>query len=265
MTQISNLTTVNDKPKWLNLNPAEEFKGLLENGEKNILLYGPPRTGKTYVVRNTVPKEESVTIQMHDGWTYEDLVLGLTPVNGDWEYRKGPLLQSILDHKKYIILEEINRTDFAQAIGDVFTLIESGYRDGRGSVVLKDGTSLTIPSDITFIFTMNTLDKSVTIIDDALFGRVASVEFPPMVEELENLLQKNEVDEDTRSKIRDIFNIINASYPMGHAFFVDYKGGDDFIAFYSARIRPVLQKHLENLRQQELSTIDEKVDQSFNQ
>jgi hypothetical protein len=110
---------------------------------------------------------------------------------------------------------------------------------------------------------MNTLDRSTEEIDDALLGRMDALEFAPRVEDLHSLLLDKGVAEDIATKIRELFALILQFYPLGHGYFAPFKPDTDPIHFYVTRLRPVLQKHLQNYRDQELATIDEKVDQLF--
>ena len=59
---------------------------LLDEGARAVLLYGPPRTGKTRAIDlytpRTDPKRE--TIQIHDGWGYDEIMVALRPdTDGD--------------------------------------------------------------------------------------------------------------------------------------------------------------------------------------
>ena len=63
--------------------------------------------------------------------------------------------------------------------GEIFSVMEEAYRGQDISIALRSGDLLTIPEDLVFLMTMNNLDKSTEDLDDALFGRIAAVEFPP--------------------------------------------------------------------------------------
>jgi 5-methylcytosine-specific restriction endonuclease McrBC GTP-binding regulatory subunit McrB len=260
------MVTITPGPEWLNVDPTNRLKELLEAGVKAILLYGPPRTSKTYSIdtlfeRNAPDRE---TIQIHTGWSYDDLMIGLRPNEDRWEYREGPLLKAIRSGKKCIVLEEINRTEFSQAIGEVFSLLEDTYRGSNHTIRLRNGENFYIPADVLILCTMNTLDRSTEDVDDAIFGRMAAVEFPPRVEDLHAMLNANNVPLDVGEKIRELFAAIQLAYPLGHGYFASFRNNTSPIEFYATRIRPVLQKHLQNYRDDDLKSIDEKVNQLFN-
>ena len=53
------------------------------------------------------------------------------------------------------------------------------------------------------------------------------------------------------------------SYRLGHGYFAGLRPGTSPLTYYRLRIRPVLQKHLQNHRDDELRAIDEKADHLF--
>ena len=114
--RVRSMVSQLDRPEWLRSNPERELRGLLESGAKAILLYGPPRTGKTRLIDSIIPRDDSErsTIQIHDGWTYDNLMEGFQPdAAGIWRWHEGPLKEAITSQKKYVILEEINRTSIS--------------------------------------------------------------------------------------------------------------------------------------------------------
>ena len=265
--RVKNMVTISEKPTWVQTAPEIQLENLMENGEKAILLYGPPRTGKTRAIDNIVGRnsEERVSIQLHEGWGYENLVLGMFPAEeaGAFEWKKGALLSAIQDGKRYIVLEEINRTNASQALGEIFSLIESAYRGEENSIALPNGEKIYVPRETVIFMTMNTIDTSTEDIDDALIGRMASVNFPPRVEDLDSILLANGVDAENAEKVKEVFNAIQSSYPLGHGYFANYKGDRDFRLYYLSRIRPVLANHFDSYKPEVLIQIDNAVDSLF--
>jgi 5-methylcytosine-specific restriction protein B len=253
-------------PQWLRIDPTEQLQRLVDSGNKAILLYGPPRTGKTRAVDVVFPRqsEDRVTIQIHDGWGYDELMISFRPnQQGEWDWSKGPLLRAIQDEKRCIVLEEINRTQATQALGEVFSLLEEKYRGPENAIQLRNGEPFFVPAETILIATMNTLDKSTEELDDALLARFAGIEYPPRVEDIISIFQSNRIPEDISTKLRELYSTIQQYYPLGHGYFAEFKPEMSPIDYYRARIRPVLQSHLKNYRDQDLANIDEKVDQLF--
>ena len=258
-----------DQPPWLRTNPEEETSRLLDGGATAVLLYGPPRTGKTRYIDMRVPRTDPsrTTIQIHDGWSYDHLIQGFIPnEHGDWVWKPGAFKKAIDDGKKFIVLEEVNRTEFSQALGEVFSLIEQAYRGPNNGITLRNGESFFIPEDVTVVMTMNTVDKSTEEVDDALLGRMASVEFPPSVTALLEMLAEHGVPEDQRTHLAQVYSAIVTIYPLGHGYFADLSGQvtpDDVLVHYKSRIRPVLLNFLGELRIEELRPVENLLDDLY--
>lgn len=265
--RVKNMVTVSEKPAWINSAPEEQLKALIEQGEKAVLLYGPPRTGKTRAIDLIFGRNnpDRCTIQLHEGWGYENLIVGLFPQSvGSFRWIDGALLRALKTGKKVIVLEEVNRTHLSQALGEVFSLIETAYRGENNAIALPNGESIYIPDDVTFFFTMNTIDTSTEDVDDALVGRMASVFFPPRIEDLNEMLSSAGVTNDTKEKIKTLFNVILQSYPLGHGYFAGITSRTDIIRYYVSRVRPVLSNHFDAFEPEILSQIDNTVDSLFN-
>ena len=258
----SMVTPSHGRPEWLTGDPADLLKDVLDSGEKAVLIYGPPRTGKTRILDVVLKGKHKEHIQIHNGWGYSELILGLKPRTSEgWEYREGPLLKAIRGRQEVVVLEEINRTDFSQAIGEIFSLIEPAYRGEEHALTLQDGSALYVPQDTLFLFTMNTLDRSTENIDDALFGRMAAVEFPPRVEVLTEMLEAAKVPR--AQQWREFFAAVQSHHPLGHGYFATLTKSVDPFVYYRTRIRPVLQKHLAGYRDDDLRMLDEKFNDLF--
>jgi len=267
--RLSGMVSDLNAPSWLRTAPDKEVNDLLNDGAKSILMYGPPRTGKTRLINSIIKDsiKDSCIIQIHDGWGYDHLIEGFKPDSeGKWQWEDGPLKIAILGKKKFIILEEINRTCFSQSLGEVFSLIEDSYRGEDHGIILRSGHRLWISSDTVFLFTMNTIDKSTEEIDDALLGRISAVEFPPRAEYLNEMMTNNRIPENFREKISQLYAEIQGIYPLGHGYFAELSAPIDnqkVIRYYKARIRPVLMNFLGELKIQELSKVDNIVDEMF--
>ena len=265
--RVKNMVTISEEPTWVQTAPETQLSNLLDAGEKAILLFGPPRTGKTRAIDSLVGRnsQDRVSIQLHEGWGYENLVLGLFPGDeaGMFDWKEGALLAAIQKKKRYIVLEEINRTNASQALGEIFSLLESAYRGESNAITLPNGEKVFIPEETIVFMTMNTIDASTEDIDDALIGRMASVYFPPRIEDLDGMLVQNNIPDQTAEKIKEVFNSVQSFYPLGHGYFAGYKADRDFKQYYLSRIRPVLSNHFNSYKPEVILQIDNVVDSLF--
>lgn len=265
--RIQTVTTIDSAPAWTKISPSKQLTSLVEAGERAVLLFGPPRTGKTRAIDELVPRDskDRETIQLHEGWGYENLILGLAPGEkpGEFRWTQGPLLQALRNRTRHIVLEEINRTRISQALGELFSLIEPAYRGNNNSITLPDGTHISIDPEVVFYFTMNNVDTSTEDVDDALMGRVASIYFGPRVEDLDAILRHKAISQDTAAAIKTVFTAIQDKYPLGHGYFAGFQPSDDFRMYYMWKIRPVLMNHFSAYEPEVVAQIDNRVDELF--
>ena len=178
--------------------------------KKQIVLYGPPGTSKTFEARRIAEAlirrsalstwgirdfleradevDEAVQRniewrQLHPGFGYEEFIRGLRLEGDETRYEPG-LLPRLVDRMNeqgerrlptVLVLDEINRTDLSRMLGEAFSLLE---RDRRGAAVPLPGANpgepeptLTVPEDLYVIGTMNEIDQSVESLDFALRRR----------------------------------------------------------------------------------------------
>jgi 5-methylcytosine-specific restriction protein B len=267
--RVSSMIPHLNLPNWLRPNAETEVKALINDGASAILLYGPPRTGKTRLIDELVDRDapERATIQLHDGWSYEHLIEGFMPdEDGAWRWKTGLLKSAIDEGKTAIVIEEINRTELTQALGEVFSLVEPAYRGKSHTLTLRSGAEFYIPEEVVFFMTMNTVDKSTEEIDDALLGRLSAVEVPPSVEILADMLAVQGVDTENRDRLSQVFAAIQDVYPLGHGYYAGLTAESspaDIRLHYKTRIRPVLSNFLGELRYDELAPIDNLMDDLF--
>lgn len=182
-----------------------------------VILYGPPGTGKTYWAEKaafdlaaisafgrlfehlTEEQRREITgdgqsnglVRMccfHPAYGYEDFLEGYRPhtIDGQvtFELRDGVFKRLCRDAAKdpdrrfYLIVDEINRGDIPRVFGELLTTLEKDKR-GKRIVLPVSQEIFSIPKNVFVIGTMNTADRSISLLDAALRRRFGFVEMMP--------------------------------------------------------------------------------------
>ncbi|WP_346798063.1 AAA family ATPase [Halomonas sp. Bachu 37] len=212
---------------------------------KNVLIYGPPGTGKSYLMKevslclggddressnNSVvidteeerrpfkegsePRIVSKWVTFHQGYSYEDFILGMRPVaveGGGFTIRPKPgvLLELVAEAQSskggLLLIDEINRGNTSKIFGEFITLMEKDKRlSPEGNIVdetvtvtlpyLSPGEVITfeksekgfkverefnLPDNIYILASMNSVDKSIAPMDTALRRRFHIINLAP--------------------------------------------------------------------------------------
>ena len=199
-----------------------------------------------------VKRGRIVFTTFHQNYGYEDFVQGLRPDTntGGISFKnvdgvlKKMAERAINDYENnyVIIIDEINRANISKVFGELITLIEDDKRWGeinQTSVTLPSGEFFAIPNNLFILGTMNSSDKSISLIDAALRRRFVFIEQKPDEKMIDDKI------------LREVFNRINSRLVndldstdllIGHSYFMN-KGEGDLIDILNHNIIPLLYEY----------------------
>lgn len=199
-----------------------------------------------------VEKGNIVFTTFHQSYGYEEFVQGLRPDASNSQIKfcivdgvfKKIAKRAMNDHKEnyVIIIDEINRGNISKIFGELITLIEEDKRWGelnQMSANLPLGGKFAVPNNLYIIGTMNSADKSISLIDTALRRRFDFVEMAPMIEIIEDLkLRKvlKALNEYLKKELRSTDLLI------GHSYFID-RTIDNLNTIMNKNIIPLLYEY----------------------
>lgn len=236
--------------------------------KRAIILYGPPGTGKTHNAKllaqkivlqqylkdtdkvrdyltqggDTIANSRIQRRQLHPRYGYEDFIAGIHLENGNTVAQKGDFLKfcetaaADPDQNYVLILDEINRVDLSQLLGEAFSALEN-----RGETIDLPigGFQLTVPRNLYVIGTMNEIDFSVENVDFALRRRFHWFFYGFDPEALKTIITEKDVNnhltdnpdldrflrnvERLNEAISDVktYPELGEQYQIGHTFFAE--------------------------------------------
>lgn len=245
----------------------------------NFILYGAPGTGKTYSTseyavgiienfdinktnmsrneitekyRHYIDKGQIVFTTFHQNYGYEEFIQGLRPDTSSNELSFkvcDGVFKSIADkalrddqNDYVIIIDEINRGNISRVFGELITLIEEDKRWGEANemyATLPYGEPFTVPNNLYIIGTMNSADKSISLVDTALRRRFNFIEKSPdldLIVDVELRKVVNALNEYIVKELR------SSDLVIGHSFFIG-KTVKDLDTIMNEQIIPLLYEY----------------------
>ena len=260
--------------------PEADLQAMLQRwqSKKNLILQGPPGTGKTWLAKRLAkalidsksPSDEQLrVVQFHPALSYEDFVRGYRPGgDGKLTLTDGVFLQVVeaarfqpdVDH--VLIIEEINRGNPAQVLGEILTLIESSKRNKEAAMELayprRVGERFYVPENLYVIGTMNVADRSLALVDLALRRRFAFVNLVPGLNAAwEQWCLAKGMDAASIAHIRSEIEALNqeisqdsalgAQFQIGHSYVTPHEAVADAQAWFAevvqSEIGPLLHEY----------------------
>lgn len=188
----------------------------------------------------------------HQSYGYEDFIQGLRPalnsdvmrfssVDGVFK-RMADTAMSDHESNYVIIIDEINRGNISKVFGELITLIEEDKRWGEAnemSVTLPSGEPFAIPNNLYIVGTMNSADKSISLIDTALRRRFDFIEIAPNAELVEDAVLRQVLKKLNAELLSELDS---TDLLVGHAYFIG-KTEADLIRIMNRNIIPLLYEY----------------------
>lgn len=265
--------------------------------KKNIIFQGVPGVGKTFCAKrlffSIIGKKDDTkikTIQFHQSYCYEDFIQGFRPdKDGKFELKNGIFYNLVKEAREEyeraerekrkaleycIVIDEINRGNLSKVFGELMMLIEGDKRKKEWAIKLtySPEEDFYIPKNLYIIGTMNTADRSLTMIDYALRRRFSFITLNPAFEnkKLENYLIDDEgIDYEFATKITQMYiqlnrfikdTFKNSNFTIGHSYFINQLDRDKLESSYNE----IVEYDIKPLLEEYFFGEEEKIDEALN-
>ena len=241
--------------------PVDEFRKSNKDRKANIIRY-----------KELIRNGQIVFTTFHQNYGYEEFIQGLRP-NTDGTTMSFKIVDGIFkviadralinkDGSRFvIIIDEINRANISKVFGELITLIEEDKRWGELNetcAMLQSGEIFTVPNNIYIIGTMNSADKSISLIDAALRRRFDFIEQKPDSALVPEGVLRKMFDNINENLVRELDS---TDLLVGHSYFMK-KTEEDLCNILNNNIIPLLYEYFYDHRKKVAKLLKEAIDKS---
>lgn len=204
----------------------------------------------------------------HQSYSYEEFVEGIKPCltqsdsapSGDVSYEiKSGIFKDIVSraisdphHSYAIFIDEISRGNVASIFGELITLIEDDKRYGAenelSATLPYSREEFVVPQNLHIIGTMNTADRSVVALDNALRRRFSFIEMMP---EPDKIQQPSGFEVDLKKLLTTINGrlekLLDRDHVIGHSYFMRIADAENSLSelqhIFANKVLPLLQEY----------------------
>lgn len=236
----------------------EEFKSKYPDRKVNLEKY-----------KCLVKSGRIVFTTFHQNYGYEEFIQGLRPdkdgetmrfttVDGVFKAIADEALKHGNDERFVIIIDEINRANISKVFGELITLIEADKRWGETnetSVTLHSGDPFAVPNNLYIVGTMNSADKSISLIDAALRRRFDFVEQRPDATLVEDAVLRSILENINLSLVQELDS---TDLLVGHSYFM-HKEEKDLCNILNNNIIPLLYEYFYDNRKKVANLLNDAI------
>lgn len=231
----------------------KEFKG--KNVERSVVM-------EKY--SKLIESEQIVFTTFHQSYGYEEFIQGLRPdtksenlsfktVDGVFKRIADKALNDS-NNNYVIIIDEINRANISKVFGELITLIEEDKRWGelnQTSATLQSGDLFTVPNNLYIVGTMNSADKSISLIDAALRRRFEFIQQKPDASLVSDPTMRDVLEKLNKALVSQFDS---ADLLIGHSYFMN-KTEDELPKVLNNSIIPLLYEYFYDNKKKVMSVL----------
>lgn len=222
--------------------------------------------------KQLIKEQRIVFTTFHQNYGYEEFIQGLRPdtesptmafktVDGVFKKIADAALRDTSGNNYVIIIDEINRANISKVFGELITLIEDDKRWGELNetcVTLQSGDVFAVPNNLYIIGTMNSADKSISLIDAALRRRFSFIEQLPDATLIEDSMMRKVLQE---LNLRLVDELESTDLLVGHSYFMN-RSKDDLCGVLNNNIIPLLYEYFYDNKKKVASILQETIKKS---
>ena len=222
--------------------------------------------------KQLIKEQRIVFTTFHQNYGYEEFIQGLRPdtesptmvfktVDGVFKKIADAALRDTSGNNYVIIIDEINRANISKVFGELITLIEDDKRWGELNetcVTLQSGDVFAVPNNLYIIGTMNSADKSISLIDAALRRRFSFIEQLPDATLIEDSLMRKVLQE---LNLRLVDELESTDLLVGHSYFMN-RSKDELCGVLNNNIIPLLYEYFYDNKKKVASILQETIKKS---
>ena len=245
----------------------DELKKLQEEfeeakGRKATALAKKIKTVETSISElESEKKSFSEFTTFHPSYQYQEFIEGIRAVtkDGNTTYENKDGVFKIIakraienfDKNYVLIIDEINRGNISSIFGEFFTLLEDTKRVSSTEKENPEAVSITlpysqeqlaVPDNLYIIGTMNTTDKSISLLDVALRRRFKFIAVEPNYSILKDI-ESLEVSKMLQSINERLSVLKGEDFQIGHSYFLNADSIKDLQEIFEFKIIPLLKEY----------------------